>query len=95
MTETTKQTVVVDAQAALTFIQTILPILEAAGVATGPTGMAVSAAAQLLLPMIAQIPTGKLITVAEQADLYHRAANLMDFSGPQWVPSNAIKPATA
>ena len=89
MTPETKQIIVTDASAALKFIQAVLPILEAAGVATGPAGLGVSAAAAFLIPLIAQIPTGTIITVEEQLSLFQRAGKLMDFSGPEWVPSTA------
>lgn len=94
MTEQTKQTVILDAQVVLNTVRTVLPILEAAGISAGPAGLGVSAAAALLLPLIAMIPTGELITVAQQAELAHRVANLMDFTGPQWVVSTAPKPVT-
>jgi hypothetical protein len=90
MTDATKATIQMDAAGALKFIQTMLPILEGAGVAVpGPVGLGVSAAAALLVPLIGQIPTGTVVSVAEQANIMHRLGNLLDFSGPQWVPSKS------
>ena len=88
MTEATKTTIIVDANAALSFIRTAMPIVEAIaprGAAAGPVGAGVSAVA-LLLPLLAQIPVGTVVSVEEQASLRARmqAIVLLDFSGPQW-----------
>jgi ABC-type antimicrobial peptide transport system permease subunit len=86
---TTIQTIQMDAQAALDFIKSALPILEATipavGAAAGPIGLGVSAAA-LLLPLLAQIPIGTVITAEEQQALKHRVQEmaLLDFSSPAW-----------
>ena len=96
MTDETKATITMDAQAVLNFIQTLLPILESGGIAIpGPVGLGVSAAAALLFQLLAQIPTGTIISVTAQAELAHRITNLMDFSGPQWKPSGGTPDAKA
>jgi hypothetical protein len=95
MTTKTLQTIELDAGAVLNLVKTVLPVLETAGVVGGPVGLGVSAAAGLLLPLLAQIPTGELMTVGQQAELFHRAANLLaGLDGPQWrVSSAAASPA--
>ena len=83
MTAQTIQTIQVDAAALIRLTQGLLPILEAAGVATGPAGMAVAGAAAVLLPLLSSIPIGTVITPAEQLALMQRAQALA-FAGTEW-----------
>jgi len=96
-----QQQVAMGAQSALTFVQTLLPVLEATvpsiGAAAGPIGLGISAAA-LLIPLISQLHLGGTITSEQQAELLNRIANILSglaFNGPEWQPSNAAAPAPA
>jgi hypothetical protein len=95
---TTFQTVEIVAEDALNVINTVLPFVEKAmpvvAAAGGPIGLGVSAAAALL-PLLQQIPTGTVITVAQQSALAARIAALPGmFTGPEWKPRPAL-PAPA
>jgi hypothetical protein len=87
------QTVEIVAEDALNVINTVLPFVEKAipvvAAAGGPVGLGVSAAAALI-PLLQQIPTGTVITVAQQSALAARIAALPSlFSGPEWQPRPA------
>lgn len=91
---TVLNTIEVDAGIALDVIRKALPYLEtffpAAGAAAGPAGLAIAAAAALL-PLLKSIPTGGVISDAEQAALLARIMNIIanGFQGPQWQVSTA------
>jgi hypothetical protein len=92
------QTVEIVAEDALNVIDTVLPFVEkalpAVAAVGGPIGLGVSAAAALL-PLLNQIPTGTVITVAQQSALAARIAALPNmFSGPEWKPRPATAAAT-
>lgn len=89
------QTITLDAQKALAFVQGILPVLEASipavGAAAGPVGLGVSGAA-LLLPLvgdiITQLQAQGIIDPATQQDRLAKVTKaLTDFTGPEWKPS--------
>jgi len=86
------QQIQIDAGELLTFINSVLPVVEAnvpaiAG-AAGPIGLGVSAAAALL-PLLSKIPIGPVFTAEVQQDILNRvqARALLDFSGPVWQKS--------
>lgn len=92
------QTITLDAQKALAFVQGILPILEASipavGAASNPIGLGISGAA-ILLPLvadlIAQLEAKGIISPDEQqARLAKVEKALTDFSGPEWRPSGQV-----
>ena len=86
------QTLELDAQAALGVINGVLPIIEAAGVAGGPAGLAISGAAALI-PLLEKIPVGGVLTVDGQAALWNRIQNIIEkgFSAPEWQRRLAIQ----
>jgi hypothetical protein len=81
----TLQNIELGAQQALGLIQAALPVIEAIAPAGGPVGMGIGLAAQLL-PLLAKIPVGTVISVDEQASLVARirAVALLDFSHSCW-----------
>jgi hypothetical protein len=95
----TLQTIQMDVQSILSFIDKILPTVETAVPAIaslgGPIGVGLSAA-EGIVSLLGKIPIGPVYTVEVQASYLQRvqALTLLDFSGPQWKPSSGV-PATA
>lgn len=94
------QTITLDAQKALTFVDGILPILEASvpaiAAAGGPIGMGISAAA-LAVPLIEDIinqieAQGVVDVSAQQARLDAVDLAMTDFHGDNWKVSTAGAP---
>jgi hypothetical protein len=89
------QTVAVDANKFLAFVQAILPVLEASipavAAAGGPIGLGVSAAAialPLLIQLIQQIEAqGVILPADQQTRLDQVTKALTDFTGQEWKPS--------
>lgn len=89
------QTITIDAQRALAFVETVLPILErslpAVAAAGGPIGMGVSAVAvaiPLITDMIAQLEAQGLIDApAQQARVDAVDQAMTDFHGENWKVS--------
>jgi len=92
------QTIEVDGEKLIAFVNNVLPVLETAvpalAAAGGPVGLGVSAAAALL-PLLEQIPIGPTYTVEMQQNILNRvqAITLLDFSGPQWKKSTDTQKA--
>lgn len=90
----TAQTIALDGQQALNFVNTMLPIIEqaapAVGAAAGPIGLGVSAAAAalpLVVDLVNKLSQQGIITPDEQAALDARIEALPDeLSGPEWQP---------
>ncbi len=94
----TKNDIVVDSKAVLNVVNSQLPFLKAVIPAlasnAGMVGMAVSAA-QALLAIIDSIPTGGVISVADQAVLKQEVEDIVSgkaFEGDEWKPSGYVHP---
>lgn len=89
-----------DAKQGLGIVQTVLPLLESMipQVAAGSAlANLIISGGEALVPLIASIPTGELISVEEQAALMARNDDIRSgnaFTGPEWQKSPlASKPA--
>lgn len=90
MSNSTIQTIQVDASLVLKAVQGALPAIEALIPAAGQNAQNINlatSAASALLPLLSSIPTGGIVSVQDQAKTFARVYSILagqPLTGPEW-----------